>query len=197
MVKYDNIHNDTVERHLTGKGNIFAGAYDTQERRNTQHFTPTKKCGHHGNHAAEDGDSDAPSSQMPKEKNPRTDSWDALMEEKMKAPSLVPRAAVENRSFLLEEYIILYNRKKEWVRLRYGYEENQTAEEWSVKYDNIHNETVEWHRTGKDNIFALRVDRWDTWDALMEEQIKAPSLVSRADVRTWAFYIEEGVIQNY
>ena len=82
---------ETVEWHLTGKDNTFAGTYDIRAPSMT------------------------PSQQMQKEKNPRTDSWDALMEEHIKAPSLFPIAAVGTQEFLLEEYIILYNRKKELV----------------------------------------------------------------------------------
>ena len=66
-----------------------------------------------------------------------------------------------------------------------------------MKYNNFHNKTAERHLTGKDNIFAPCAHRWDTWDALMEEQIKAPSLVPRVAVGTRGFYIEEGVIQYY
>ena len=66
-----------------------------------------------------------------------------------------------------------------------------------MKYNNFHNKTAERHLTGKDNIFAPCAHRWDTWDALMEEQIKAPSLVPIAAVVTGEFHIEEGVIQYY
>ena len=55
------------------------------------------------------------SPQLQKEKNPRTDIWDALMEEQIKGPSLVKREALGTLAFSLEEYIILYTRKKEWV----------------------------------------------------------------------------------
>ena len=81
-----------------------------------QHCTPKKKCDHHDSHAAEDGNSDddddekrqasTPSPHTQREKNPRVEGWDALMEEQIKAPSLVPRAATGTRAFLLEEYII-------------------------------------------------------------------------------------------
>ena len=74
-----------------------------------QHCTPTKKCGHHNSHAAEDGnynDDDDEKGQASthsphtqREKNLRIEGWDALMEEKIKAPSLVPRATTGTRAF--------------------------------------------------------------------------------------------------
>ena len=51
--------NDKEEEDDIWKGNgyTFAGAYDTQERINMQHCTPTKKYCHHDSQAAKDGDS--------------------------------------------------------------------------------------------------------------------------------------------
>ena len=60
---------ETVEWHLTGKDNTFAGAYDTR------------------------APSVTPSSQTQKEKNPRTDSWDTLIKIENKSNHLLRKVA--------------------------------------------------------------------------------------------------------
>ena len=67
-----------------------------------------------------------------------------LIEVLSKEPSLVPRAAVGSLAFYREGFLLEYNRKKEWDQLRFGYEEHQTAEEWSMNYDKEANEEDQW-----------------------------------------------------